>query len=278
MIALVPFLLGCWALSSALDTVRDIFANGASLASIGWLVFKCFCIYICGGVTWKALNEAGKSDNDVKTSDAKTSPDVSKMSKDKIRELGEARLQQLKLKAKHDPLLAVHVGGSGIPIQTGSAFYLSCREGAFAISHAISDEEVELRYEQIKSIEVSGPGTEVTNAGLVGGGFGLEGALKGMAAAALVNAATTKKTTNTFLRIATNEGEAYFHFNNIEPAALRLVLSPVVVAVEANQGNTKSSAALGLASELEKLHQLKMNGVITDEEFEASKKKMITTT
>lgn len=194
---------------------------------------------------------------------------------DQIRESAARTLQRIEGKALGKPLIAVHVGGSGLPLKSGSAFYLSCRKDSFAISHAVSDDEAILPYHKLLRFEVEGPGTEVTNAGLIGGGFGVEGALKGIATAALVNAATTKKMTNTFLRIVTAEGEAYFHFNDIEPAALRIAFSPAAVAVEANKSAATSGSSNRLASELQKLHQLKTEGVLTDDEYESAKKKMI---
>ncbi|MDP3638518.1 MAG: hypothetical protein Q8R51_14135, partial [Azonexus sp.] len=134
-----------------------------------------------------------------------------------IKYKAKAKLQSLTGQSSHKPLLAVHVGGSGFAVGQGAAVYLSSRIDKLAISNAIDENEVEIPIKDISAIEISGPGTQTTSASVIGGGFGLEGAAKGMIAATLINAATTKSTTNTFLRIATNKGEAHFHFNDIEP-------------------------------------------------------------
>lgn len=176
--------------------------------------------------------------------------------------------------SSHKPLAAVYLGGANMIFPEGVTVYLSTIADKFVISQLINDEELMIPITNITAIEISGPGSQTTNAGLIGGGFGLEGALKGMIAAALINAATTKTTTNTFLRVATSKSEAIFHFNDQEPSALRLKLSHLFVAAEANKAlNVVSTSSI--SDELSKLQSLKETGVISEDEFCIAKQKLL---
>ena len=127
----------------------------------------------------------------------------------------------------------------------------------------------------IHEIEVGGPGTVTTNVGVSGGGFGLEGFLKGAVTAAVINAATTKSSTNTFARILSTEGEIYLHTSSKEPAALKIVFSPVVVQIANRSRKSNANAQATVAQEIEKLHKLKQEGLLDEAEFKAAKNKLL---
>jgi hypothetical protein len=126
----------------------------------------------------------------------------------------------------------------------------------------------------ITALEISGPGTESTNAGLIGGGFGLAGAAAGILSASLVNSATARTTTNTFLRIGTSEAEVFLHTSTIEPSARRMYLSPAVVKMEALRLGSQISAP-NLSSELRELQALLQAGVLTADEFIRAKQRLL---
>lgn len=86
-------------------------------------------------------------------------------------------------------------------------------------------------YAEIASMDISGPGSVTRGGGFIGGGFGVEGALEGMAVATVLNALTTKTKIHTFISITTNIGELHLHYSGMEPGALRIALSPVVFAL-----------------------------------------------
>lgn len=134
---------------------------------------------------------------------------------------------------------------------------------------------IDIPFEEINEVEISGPGTVVTDAGMSGGGFGLEGFIKGAAAAALINAATTRKTTNTFMRIMTATGEIYIHTSEIEPDALKIKFSPVFVYLKNKANQQFKIAGSSIAEEIERLQKLFKDGILTQEEFDAAKKKVI---
>lgn len=86
---------------------------------------------------------------------------------------------------------------------------------------------------EIDSIDVSGPGAVKSGGGFVGGGFGVEGAIEGIAIATVLNALTSKSSTHTLLSFITNVGELHLHYQGMEPGALRVAMAPVYVALRA---------------------------------------------
>jgi len=86
---------------------------------------------------------------------------------------------------------------------------------------------------EIASVEISGPGVVQSGGGFVGGGFGVAGAIEGMAISAVLNALTSKTKIYTFISVITNVGELHLHFQGMEPGALRVALSPLYVALRA---------------------------------------------
>lgn len=189
-------------------------------------------------------------------------------------EKAQAKLRALTGQSVHKPLLAVILGGSGYPTNPGAAAYLTSQREKIAINGVTDDSVIEIPIAEITDMEISGPGTQTTNAGMIGGGFGLEGAAKGILAAALINAATTRSTTNTLLRVATHTGEIMFHFNDQDPPALRLTLSHLFVALEANKKG-KTSTSGDLADNLAKLQTLKDAGTLSEDEFVRAKQKLL---
>ena len=82
-------------------------------------------------------------------------------------------------------------------------------------------------YFELAELEITGPGTVTTGGGFVGGGFGVEGALQGMAISAILNGLTTRSKIHTFITLITNFGELHLHYDKMEPSALRVVLASV---------------------------------------------------
>ena len=84
---------------------------------------------------------------------------------------------------------------------------------------------------EVCTIEIAGPGTVTTGGGFAGGGFGVEGALEGIAIATVLNALTIKSKIHTLVTLTTNVGELHFHYSAMEPAALRMALAPTLTAL-----------------------------------------------
>ena len=77
-------------------------------------------------------------------------------------------------------------------------------------------------YPDVDALEVSGRGasTRTTDAGLIGGGFGVKGALEGIAAASVVNALTrsTDTTIDTVVHLKAGQSEVLMRTDTFERA------------------------------------------------------------
>ena len=97
-----------------------------------------------------------------------------------------------------------------------------------------------IEYADVDRLEISGPGakTTTTSAGVIGGGFGITGALKGMAAATLINALTrkTKTTIDTVVDLKAGRSEMLLRTQTFEPAMLHALLSPVYYRIQEAKG------------------------------------------
>lgn len=171
------------------------------------------------------------------------------------------------------------MGGSGWDIKKGEVLLLSCRTASLHLTNIQTEKEVNVSFSELSNIEVTGPGTESSNVGLMGGGFGMEGAVKGILVATVINALTTRSKTNSFLRLATRSAEAILHVTVLEPTELRLLLSPAFVKIE--EMNHPITTRTGrsdspLSDEIEKLHRMFSDGILTEDEFVLAKKGLLT--
>lgn len=91
-------------------------------------------------------------------------------------------------------------------------------------------------YSDVDFLDISGQGkvTTTKDAGIIGGGFGLKGAVEGMAIAGAINAMTRRTTTtiDTVVDLKAGEREVLMHTNTFEPATLRVLLAPVYFRIE----------------------------------------------
>ena len=183
--------------------------------------------------------------------------------------------ESLKRLSGHSPVLATTLGGSESWLKAGTLTLLSCRKDCIAFSDPTTKSERVLKFTDIANINITGPGTEHTNAGMVGGGFGIEGALKGIMVASVINSLTAKSTTNTFLRVSTRTSEMHFHMSTVDPSSLRMILSPAIVHIEARSQTIASPNPNTVSGEIERLHKLLQDGILTSEEFLAAKAKLL---
>jgi hypothetical protein len=137
-------------------------------------------------------------------------------------------------------------------------------------------------YPEVEDVEIGGPGAVRKGGGFVGGGFGLTGAAEGMAIAGVLNALTTRTTITTVLRVQARAAEMFLLDNAIAPDQLRIELSPALgilrEAGSARPGATPGSRAPdapSVATELVKLASLLESGLLSREEFDALKTRLI---
>ena len=184
-------------------------------------------------------------------------------------------VDRLRSIAGHAPVLATVLGGSGSTLKKDASTLISCRTDCLVFSDLSTRTDHVAKFDSIVNLEISGPGTEQTNAGMVGGGFGIEGALKGIIISSVINKLTSKSKTNTFLRMSTSTSETFFHSSTVEPDKLRMILSAAIVRIDGNRNTVKSSQADGLSQEISKLHQLLQSGVLSQAEFSAAKQRLL---
>lgn len=131
------------------------------------------------------------------------------------------------------PFMTV-LGGSGFPLHVGQSVGLRLwGSWLYVMAGDLEGDPVfTVELNELRALEITGPGTVTSGGGFMGGGFGLEGAAAGMAIAGVLNAVTSKKQTATYLRIEIEAGELFLHCPAFEPLTLRILLSPVYVGLK----------------------------------------------
>lgn len=181
-----------------------------------------------------------------------------------------------KTESKDQGIECSYLGGSGYFFHESEKVRLLLIPDAIRITLSESGASIDIPFTEIHEVDISGPGTTTNNAGISGGGFGLEGFVKGAVTAALINAATTRSSTNTFVRMLTITGELYLHTSEAEPAQLKIKMSQVFVYLGNKARNVSGTSMHGaVAEEITKLHKLKQDGLIDDDEYKAAKSKLL---
>ena len=141
----------------------------------------------------------------------------------------------------------------------------------------------QVAYSEIEDVEIGGPGLVRTGGGFVGGGFGLQGAAEGMAIATVLNALTTRTSIKTIVRIQATHCELFLLHVKATPEQLRIGLSRPLGAIRAARpaaaaGMNQQPMAAAPASpveELTKLAGMLESGLLTREEFELMKARVL---
>lgn len=168
-----------------------------------------------------------------------------------------------------DSILCTVLGGTGSALAKGDKYVAVFGQDAiYLVSGA---QRFEVKLEQLTALKIEGPGRITSDAGVMGGGFGLEGAALGIGVAALINTLTTKSETNTILYIAWPGAELFLHTSSYTPDEARLILSHTFSAIQsvANVGRAD------LASQLERIGELRDSGKLTAEEYGLAKAKLL---
>jgi hypothetical protein len=141
----------------------------------------------------------------------------------------------------------------------------------------------EVPYSQVEDVEIGGPGLVKTGGRFVGGGFGVTGAVEGMAIAAVLNSLTTRTSVKTIVRIQGTSCELFLLHARLTPEQLRIAMSPPLGAIRSARatqtaGGTQHEAPAAAPSpvqELTKLADMLEKGLLTREEFDLMKAKLI---
>lgn len=183
----------------------------------------------------------------------------------------EQRKNKIIRRSLHKPIEISILGGFGWDNKKGEVFWLSINEKEIFLNKIDSDFELQININNISEIDINGPGTTVTNAGISGGGFGLEGAATGMAAATVINLLTTNIKTKTYIYLKYNESEVIMLTDGLEPQGARIMFSGAYASLSNNQKISSPS----LADEFKKLHSLLEQGILSNDEFAEAKNSLL---
>jgi hypothetical protein len=168
-----------------------------------------------------------------------------------------------------------YLGGHGIQLQPGKMCDLLFESDGILV---IVEQQglASIPYFGMHRLEITGRGQVTKGGGFIGGGFGLEGAVVGMVVASMLNALTTQTKMETVLQFETQDIEAFFHYGRSTPEALRIDLSEVFGQVRRASAPTEEprSSDVELADRLVKLADLRREGLLSAEEFEAAKRRL----
>jgi hypothetical protein len=175
------------------------------------------------------------------------------------------------------------VAAHGYPLTDGTALLLGRDPDRFLLRTFDGQPIGQISYDRVTSVETGGPGQVTSGGGFIGGGFGVDGMLVGVAAASLLNKVTTRTQVQTLIRVSTFDGEVTLFTDQITPDVLDAQLGPVrhAINVRTNPPPTdapalpEQGAAGGLGAELKKIAELHTAGVLTDAEFSAAKRRLL---
>jgi len=190
-------------------------------------------------------------------------------------EFGEGDVKALGVlrgESVRDALRVTYLGGTGVSLEPGRRAVIAITSDDLCVLERGSL-LLRLGLRTLRAAEVGGPGLVREGGGFFGGGFGIEGAVEGMAIAGLLNALTTRTSINTVISIAWADGEAFFHTDADVPHAMRVRLSPIFVAIDRSRSQPPRAASV--ADEIAKLARLHSDGALTDEEFATLKSRLI---
>lgn len=184
--------------------------------------------------------------------------------------------QAMQLRAAEGPRIpCTVVGGSGVQLDPGKKLTAHFRKAEVML--AFDGRLAKINYSDLGSIDIEGPGRQTTNAGIIGGGIGVDGAIAGIGIANLVNALTSETTTNTIIRLGWKTGELFLHTSLYSPDEARLALSHVFVALTTSNHEKRATPkeAPDIASQLERLRRLRDAGELNAAEYQLAKTKML---
>jgi len=130
-------------------------------------------------------------------------------------------------------------------------------------------------WSDLMDVSISGRGDFQTGGGWWGGGFGIKGALEGAAFASILNAATTKNHTETYLRFVFNNSELNFYTSAFTPQEADIKLSFLRGLISQKSGHSNPSNGIDIASQLQVFANLFKEGMLSKEEYESQKAKLL---
>lgn len=199
---------------------------------------------------------------------------------------GKQRFQELDARTLIILREAAYLGGylSDSVMPAGNLFdvrFLEDRLVIFASGQA--DVLVEVSYGQVEHVELGGPSLVRSGGGFAGGGLGVADAIEGMAIAAVLNALTTRTSIKTVVRIQSTSCELFLLHTKATPDRLRIEMSRALGTIRSARAAETSgeihqearAEAPSPVEELTKLADLLEKGLLTREEFDQMKARLL---
>lgn len=172
-------------------------------------------------------------------------------------------------------LVAIHLGGSGYSIPAESLVSFEAGTEGFLLTGTQQSFAVRIRYSEVDDFKFDG-GILQRGGGFAGGGFGVVGFAVGAAASMALNKVTSKSEIQTTLQLLTTGGEILLYTNLATPDQLEMMFSEARTRIRSatTQRMTPSSSS-SVADELLKLSSLRESGILSDDEFQAAKARLL---
>ena len=137
-------------------------------------------------------------------------------------------------------------------------------------------EKMAISYVDLVEIEVEDGGSVTTRPRFFGGGFGLLGAVEGMAIASVLNSFShTKTRIRTVIRLTSETAELFFLYTLAAAPSVRIMLSPAITKIPREKRLREGPGDADPLDRLERLAALHTNGQLSDEEFALAKAKLL---
>lgn len=167
----------------------------------------------------------------------------------------------------------VLLGGYGYPLVPNVVYEIDFDEDFVSISDVVA---LTIPYKGVTALEIGGKGAVTMGGRFFGGGFGVGGAIEGMALSTILNALTTRTTVTTLIRLTTDTGDLIFHHDVETPDSLRIRLMPVFGKIkQVKETNSAVVSAPDSVDRLVKLAELLDRGLLTQQEFDQAKAKLL---
>ena len=146
-------------------------------------------------------------------------------------------------------------------------------------------QSIEVPYSSIKSLQFAGRGEHAvsSNFGIVGGGFGLQGAAQGIMEAEVANLLiqrlTSRQVVETLVGLEWSGGKVLLLNTVITPEVMASRLHPYVERIKQEATSADSSAPssgeIDVMSDLKQLVAWRESGILDDQEFKVAKAKLL---
>lgn len=183
--------------------------------------------------------------------------------------------QDFRKKAKNRSRIGVLkvtvLGGAGWEAKAKQKLLMTADETDLYLGDATKAEETVIPLAALSQVQIAGAGTIQSGGGFGGGGFGGEGFLIGAGIATVLNALTTRTTTETVIYLRFRNEELVLLNDELSPEAMRIRLSPIYVALPESEIKQNPD----ISTQLAKLSELKNQGLLSEEEFALAKRKLL---